>query len=229
MRDRILLTFFVALLLVFLTETFTRGINVSLFFSLFAAYIAMYGLRSNTSTMVSVIQCMTVKMTTLDENGGKPFYRFHIAIRNEGVKLIDPMLVLAYSFPPAGYRGTWIGDAPTTADTRFFERGMIFDVEVKSYLSLDRQLDELKDARKQRARLEIYSQKYRAYTLPIGGWKDRLNRLWNGVVGWLSMRSRVFRHIPTAIVLEDAVMALVQNCKREAEAEPRTQRGLGST
>ena len=87
---------------------------------------------------------------------------------------------------------------------------MIGEYFLKSYWYRQNPISNLTDPRKQKARIEIKSQRYLAYTFWIGGYSDRIRRQWNELLGkaipYLPETAKAWR----AIVIEDALKGFIQ-------------------
>jgi hypothetical protein len=62
--------------------------------ALFAIWFAYHESRRNNSVLVKIIECNHGKLLRRDENHGRRFKHFTIILRNQGISLHDPRLVL---------------------------------------------------------------------------------------------------------------------------------------
>jgi hypothetical protein len=160
--------------------------------SLVAIYVTLQEARRNNAVCVSIEECVASYQQSVHENGGKPFHRFMVRIRNKGIALYG--LSAAICFRGSDYSGmhslsmrrkTLVGDRDE------FGKGMTAEFHLKSYemTAADKEfLAQLKSARNQGATVNFYSQGYLCRSFPVHTRASWLKERWNQFARFVNSR-----------------------------------------
>jgi len=207
----------------------------ALFVSVMALWITYTESRRNNSAIVKIIECASSLSASLYESNGMPFYKFVIAFRNKGICLNDVHVVL--EFRDANGTG-WLqsripNDDESAMGQADFARGMIGKFAYKSHRMkrFDTEfLLHLIDAKKQNARISIYSQGYLAASFRVGGLCNAIKHAWNRFA--FAVNSKLTRKVgkapeghdivrgytvlPSFVLVEDKIMGFIGNLRTKA-------------
>ncbi|MEI8368708.1 MAG: hypothetical protein WCJ31_09755 [Planctomycetia bacterium] len=201
--------------------------------AVFAIVIAIGEMRRNGSVVLSVEEATFSGRQDIKVNAGEFYRELRILVRNNGVALhnIRACLEFAEELPhtawhrlPLDVNKDIYGEGP-------FSKGMLAEFRWLSY-ELDcgsiQTLTLLRDCKKQRAVLRVYSQRYLAYTRPTTGVLPRAFAYCNKWIQLANIKSlrRVGKNseghdvvdslvrFPTFVNVEGALMMFVESLKR---------------
>jgi hypothetical protein len=167
------------------------SVDWSLVIALLALIIAIREIRRNNNIIVKIMDCSCGYKQSVRENNAQEFYYFKIIIQNKGVNLYSPKMSLLFRHEKGGtFTLPLKQENQKKYSVETFAKGMITIFNLKSYEmnkhSMDSLID-LKNARKQDARLCLYSQNYFASSFRIDNWLDIVKQKWNKVAFKLSV------------------------------------------
>jgi hypothetical protein len=151
--------------------------------ALCAVCITWRDFRRNSSPVLKLERCAHSGVESLYENNGKLFSEFQVRLRNQGLPLHRMTVALVFT----GERGlgqfsSRLRNRSAGLEDSVFAKGMVAEFSLKSY-ELDKDgrefLSCLRDARKQKAKLCVYSERYLAAAFPLAGWLEELKIYWN--------------------------------------------------
>jgi hypothetical protein len=153
--------------------------------SLFAVWFAYNESSRNNRTLVKIIRCRHFGSSSLYEHNGQLCEIFELIIRNQGITLHDPQVILDFTDRRGG--GTLSLPLKRKAEASGhteFSRGMIAVYRLNS-CELDRTavafLHSLENPTTQKPVLLLYSQGYLAWSRRVGDLKDRISLRWNRI------------------------------------------------
>jgi hypothetical protein len=155
----------------------------ALFVAVVALVYAVRESRLNHSVVVKVLECGCGFPARVGENNAQHFAELRVIIRNAGVSLHSPTMTLAFSEPDGfGSRRMPLKNRGEQGESGEFSKGMVTEFSLKSY-ELNEQdcafLSALANCRNQNARLCIFSNRYLAKSIRVGGIVDRFKSWWN--------------------------------------------------
>lgn len=158
---------------------------VSAFSALVGMCITWAESRRNNSVVLRLMKVSCDHPERAGENRGQQFAEFSVVLRNRGRPLHDMTVSLVFNDPPLWPQvSLQLRDSEESEPNRIFEKGMIAEPCLKSYKlreALYLSLSRLKDPRKQRTRLCVYSQGYLAAEWRLWGRFDGLKLKWNSL------------------------------------------------